>query len=1777
MRAIAIKCIPAILFWACPVTHAIELQSVLSGLSEPIYLTSAKDGTDRRFIVERFGAIKVLQPGSNTPTVFLNLSSKVRTSGGEQGLLGLAFHPQYAVNRRFFVNYTRSGDGATVIAEYHASVADPNVADTNETSILVIAQPFDNHNGGMIEFGPDGFLYIGMGDGGSAHDPGNRAQNINNLLGKMLRIDIDTPNGPVPYSSPASNPFFGGTPGADEIYAVGLRNPWRFSFDRGTGDLYAGDVGQDVWEEIDVIALGGNYGWRVYEGNHCTGLDGGLCNTNNYDFPVVEYQHLSGRCSVTGGYVYRGARSTLAVGAYVYADFCTGEIFLLNGGGQMLLTNTSIGVSSFGEDEAGEVYVVGLGGSVHRITASPPPAACSYSIAPTNSSFSESGGAGAATMTAGASCNWIAASHDTWITITSGTNGTGNGTINYTVDANPGAARTGTITAGGRTHTVNQSGPVGCTFTISPTNAAFGASGGSSNVTVTASATNCAWTAVSNSGFILVTLGAAGIGNGVVNYSVLANVGAARAGTITIAGKTFTVNQSSGCTFTISPTNAAFSAAGGNNSVTVTASGTNCAWTAVSNAGWIIVTSGAAGTGNGVVNYSVGANAGDPRIGTMTIAGKTFTVNQSSGCTFTIAPTNAAFSASGGNNSVTVTASGTNCAWTAVSNSGFIDVTSGTAGIGNGIVNYSVDPNVGAARSGTITIAGNTFTVNQGSGCTFTIAPTNATFGATGGSSNVAVTASSANCPWTAASNDGWISITSGAAGTGNGSVSYSVAANLGSPRSGTLTIAGKTFTVNQGSGCAFTIAPTNASFSASGGNSNVAVTASAGGCAWTAVSNDAWIIVTSGAAGTGNGSVNYSVAANVGDARSGTITIAGKTFTVNQSSGCAFSMSPTSAAFTASGGSSNVTVTASETNCARTAVSNNGWISVTAGAAGTGDGSVNYDVAPNPGTDPRTGTVTIAMHAFTVMQAGADSETDLAIAKAGSPDPVGAGSNLTYTITVTNIGPLAATGVTVSDPLLAGLSFVSATPSQGVCSNPGGVVHCELGSLSVGAIATVTLVVTPQAAGSVNNTATVAAIEPDPNPANNSATALTTVNPVGNHPPIELQEVATGLSSPLYVTSARDGTDRLFIVEQTGAIHVLEPGSNMPTEFLNIASRIVAGGHQGLLGLAFHPQYALNRRFFVNYTRMGDGATVIAEYHALAADPNVADTDEIVVLVIPHPSAKNNGGMMEFDSEGHLFISVGDGGLLDDPGNRAQNINDLHGKLLRIDIDHPNGPAPYSSPSDNPFFGATDGSDEIYALGFRHPWRFSFDRDTDDLRVGDVGEQMREEIDLVALGGNYGWRVFEGSVCTDNDPGLCDPGNFIGPIAEYGTHLGGRCSITGGYVYRGARSTLPTGSYVFGDFCTGEILLLEGIVQTLMLDTDLLISSFGEDEAGEVYAVDIAGSVQRIVSSPPPAPCLYSISPTNEMFSPAGEAGNVTMTTSDDCNWLAARHDEWITLTSASEGTGSGPVAYSVAANTGPARTGTITLGGQTLTVMQDAVPPGSTDVAVSKTDSPNPVTAGSNLTYTVSVTNNGPLTATAVTMIDALPSSVDFVSATPSQGDCSNDLGVVTCDFGDLADGAVATVAIVVTPQVVGFLTNTSTAAAAEADSFPANNTASQVTRVASMLDGATIEADFTLPVQKCKIKKGVTTCKVQTRFTCINTGPAEVSSIHVRFFLSANETFEEGDDALLLGTDTGAIDPGKSFKQKLKQSLAASASGQFLLAVDDSGGVIAAEPIP
>jgi len=345
---------------------------IASGLSRPVDIADPGDGSGRLFILEQNGRIRIHDGQALLATPFLDIDARVG-SGGERGLLGIAFHPDYDRNGEFFLNYTNS-DFDTVIARYRVSM-DPNLADPNSEEILLtIEQPFSNHNGGQLAFGPDGYLYIGMGDGGSGGDPLNSGQDPLTLLGKMLRIDV---NSGAPYAIPPDNPFADTDFTLSEIWALGLRNPFRFSFDRVTGDLFIADVGQDAIEEVHLhranTPAGENYGWRLMEGSQCFN-PASNCNDGSLTLPAFEYSHGGGRCSITGGYRYRGSQLMSLAGSYIYGDFCSGEIFGAseNTHGewqQEVLLETEFAITTFGEDDTGELYVADLNGQVYALVA----------------------------------------------------------------------------------------------------------------------------------------------------------------------------------------------------------------------------------------------------------------------------------------------------------------------------------------------------------------------------------------------------------------------------------------------------------------------------------------------------------------------------------------------------------------------------------------------------------------------------------------------------------------------------------------------------------------------------------------------------------------------------------------------------------------------------------------------------------------------------------------------------------------------------------------------------------------------------------------------------------------------------------------------------------------------------------------------------------------------------------------------------------------------------------------------------------------------------------------------------------------------------------------------------------------------------------------------------------------------------------------------------------------------------------------------------------------
>ncbi len=357
-----------------PASFSVGFKLVADGFGRPVQFLDAGDGSGRMFVVEQGGIVRIHQNGETLPDPFFDISDQV-SFGNEQGLLSIALHPSFSENRTFFIDYTDTG-GDTQVERWQVSEADPNVADpgTAET-ILQVDQPFPNHNGGYLLFGPnDGYLYIGLGDGGSQGDPDGNGQNPETLLGSILRIDIDSTSEDRPYGIPEDNPFADGNGGAPEIWLYGLRNPWRFSFDRSNGDLYIGDVGQSAYEEVSLYPSGGesrNFGWNPMEGSSCYAVDD--CDSSRYELPMFEYSHDFG-CSVTGGYVYRGSEVPGLAGIYILADYCSGLLWGvgMDESGSWIASEpreTGLNISSFGEDKAGELYAIDLNGGIYKIVS----------------------------------------------------------------------------------------------------------------------------------------------------------------------------------------------------------------------------------------------------------------------------------------------------------------------------------------------------------------------------------------------------------------------------------------------------------------------------------------------------------------------------------------------------------------------------------------------------------------------------------------------------------------------------------------------------------------------------------------------------------------------------------------------------------------------------------------------------------------------------------------------------------------------------------------------------------------------------------------------------------------------------------------------------------------------------------------------------------------------------------------------------------------------------------------------------------------------------------------------------------------------------------------------------------------------------------------------------------------------------------------------------------------------------------------------------------------
>ncbi|MBI5103224.1 MAG: Ig-like domain-containing protein, partial [Nitrospirae bacterium] len=607
---------------------------------------------------------------------------------------------------------------------------------------------------------------------------------------------------------------------------------------------------------------------------------------------------------------------------------------------------------------------------------------CAYNLSSSSQAVPAEGGRFSVSVTASsAGCNWNAGASASWITVVTGGT-TGDGTVAYSVSPNNGPERTETISIGGRVFTVNQAS--GCVFNVRPLTpdpAEYAAVGGTGTFSIATWNGLCPWNVESSGPSWLIVEGS-GVGSGTSAYSVGPNPGEPRSGIISLGGQSFTVNQASGCAYMLSPRSRSVSAGGGSFSIGVAPNSPACAWTASTQAAWITQVSGSA-DGSGSVTYSVLPNAGPERTGIISIGGQAFTVIQESGCRFTIMPDNSSgpFPSTGGSGTVSVSASDNSCPWTAESSDQTWLVTTGTER-GSGSGTYLVGPNHGEPRSAVVILGGQSFIVNQASGCAYIVSPSRQTVSAGGGSFSIGVTPNSPACAWTASTEEDWITQVAGSA-DGSGSVTYSVLPSAGPERTGTLSIGGQAFTVIQEPGCSYTITDDAvlAPFPSTGGPGSFSVTASDDLCPWAVESSEpSWL--NAGDSGTGPGSGAYTVAPNPGEPRSAVISAGNKFFTVNQDSGCAYLFSAPERTVFAEGGSFSLGITPNSPDCAWTAVPDEPWITVVTVAV-TDSYIVTYSVSPNEGLE-RTGIIDIGGQAFSVTQLEAETETTTVTASSG-------------------------------------------------------------------------------------------------------------------------------------------------------------------------------------------------------------------------------------------------------------------------------------------------------------------------------------------------------------------------------------------------------------------------------------------------------------------------------------------------------------------------------------------------------------------------------------------------------------------------------------------------------------------------------------------------------------------------------------------------------------------------------------------------------------------------
>ena len=1117
---------------------------------------------------------------------------------------------------------------------------------------------------------------------------------------------------------------------------------------------------------------------------------------------------------------------------------------------------------------------------------------CSFELSSNATSFDSDGGSGSVELTSPTGCNWTASSSAGWITITAGGSGSGNGTISYTVAANTTInTRTGTITASGQTLTITQSG-IDCSFELSSNATSFDSDGGSGSVELT-SPTGCNWTASSSAGWITITTEGSGSGDGTITYTVDANTTIdTRTGTITASGQTLTITQTGiDCSFELSSSGTSFDSDGGSGSVELT-SPTGCNWTASSSAGWITITTGGSGSGDGTITYTVDANTTiDTRTGTITASGQTLTITQTGiDCSFELSSSGTSFDSDGGSGSVELT-SPAGCNWTASSSAGWITITAGAGGSGDGTITYTVDANTTIdTRTGTITASGQTLTITQsGIDCSFELSSNATSFDSDGGSGSLGM-ASPTGCNWTASIRAGWITITAGASGSGDGTVTYTVDANATiDTRTGTITASGQTLTITQsGIDCSFELSSNTASFDSDGGGGSVGITAPAG-CAWAAITSGGWISLNSGSLGSGNGSISYTVAENPTlQSRSGTITVEDQVLTLTQEAiSCTYALSPSSASFESDGGSSTASITTPDV-CSWSASSSEGWITITTGTSGSGNGSLSFIVAPNTTIESRSGTITVEGQVLTISQSRVDCSYSLSSASASFDSDGGSGNvSLTSPDGCSWTASSSAGWIDISSGVNGS---GSSTLAFSVDANP--TVEPRVGSLTIGGevfsisqdgiACSYSLSFSSVSFDSGGDSGTVSMAAPNGCAwtASSSESWITVAGASGNGDGSISYSVATNPS-----IQSRSGT----IVVEGQVLTITQGGIDCTYSLSPSSSSFDSEGGSGSTSVS-----------------SPDGcqwsASSSDSWISIASGGNGSGDGPVSFTVAANTTIQARSGSL---TVGGQVLTITQAGIPCSYSLSSVAASfDADGGSNSTNVDSPDGCTWSASSSENwiAISSVTSGSG-TGSVSFTVAAN-----DTIQSRSGTITVEG-QVLSITQAGIECTYSLSSSSASFDSDAGSGSI-DLTSPTGCSWTASSSESWIT---INAGASGN-GNGSVSFAVTANATIQSRSGVVTA----------------GGQVLTITQGG-----------IDCTYSLSLHSASFDSSGGSSSVSVTSPNGCEWSASSNDSWITITAGASGGGDGSVSFSVAANTTiQSRSGAVMIGGQAFTITQDGIP---------------------------------------------------------------------------------------------------------------------------------------------------------------------------------------------------------------------------------------------